>query len=129
MRKTAVTIVLLVLVSCASAARQYRVTGQVAIDDPFAEAQALLSEMGYTVVDAERDAGLLVAEKEQSGKGIMGMGIHVHRLTVNIMETGNVSVTASTKYGDEVEEPTAGGVSDEAMRDADQLRRHLTEGG
>lgn len=114
------------LLACAPTTYQHTVTAPAADDDIFNRARSGLVSMGYSIQDADRDGGLLRAEKTES-TGMMDLGQRTDRLIVSI-GADQVQITAETDWGSYGEEEERSQVSDQAQSDAEELRRRLSEG-
>ena len=67
------------VVSCVSP-KAYMVRTPVAPDDAFSQCMRKVNELGYTVVDTDRAAGFIRAERYVTG--------HIDELTISIFEAG-----------------------------------------
>lgn len=125
-RTLSIAAIALLLSACSAPVYQHSLTAEPTVDDPFTTARQQLIDMDYAIEDADRESGLLRAERTTS-TGMMDLGRRTDRITVSI-GAESVQVTAESDWGSYGEEEERSQVSDEAMEDAEALRRALQEG-
>lgn len=93
--KSLAMVLVLSLVGCAQGG-SVLVTGTTPVENPFTTASRSLVDMGYTIENADREAGFIVAEK-QEGKQGFGNKIQMIRVTISEGTNGTTfNVRAST---------------------------------
>jgi hypothetical protein len=101
------------------------VSGSSPVEDPFSTASRSLVDMGYTIENADRDAGFIVAEK-QEGKQGFGNEIQIIRVTLAEGSEGTTfNVRGSTDVVPLTGDRREGSPDDIVKRDAERLREIL----
>ncbi len=125
MKKMLPAIALLAIVVSCTSPKAYMVRTPVAPDDAFSQCMRKVNELGYTVVDTDRAAGFIRAERYVSG---FLVDERIDELTISIFEAGEtggagIRVTARSLDEDDEGHRSPHSISKDVQNHAQEILR------